>query len=207
MGWRRLTRLRVPTHPQRHGFEAGPGLNATDLRRQGSLDAAPQRSHNAECQTAFERNSPTLGGPAIHWRCMILALAVAAPAWLSTPSASSGEAASLYEWTDAAGVVRYTPQLERIPPAALPGVRVLRRDPFSGAIAAFRWGKEEPLAPAAPLAEIAASAPPRDRARLELPAQTRATPAEPPRAGERVLVMELAQPAGKPAAGESGPHL
>ena len=148
-----------------------------------------------------------LGGPAIRWRCMILALAVAALAWPPTPSASSGEAASLYEWTDAAGVVRYTPQLERIPPAALPGVRVLRRDPSSGAIAVFRWGETEPLAPAAPPPEIAAPAPPRDRARLELPAETRAAPAEPPPAGERTLPTELNQPVEKPVAGDSGPHL
>ncbi len=121
------------------------------------------------------------GGPAIRppSSVLVLVLALAAIPWPPTPLASSAEAAPLYQWTDAAGVVRYTPELERIPPAVLPGVLVLRRDPFSGAIAAFRWGETEPLAPSAAPPEIAAPAPARDLARLELPAKTRVEPAMP----------------------------
>ena len=130
---------------------------------------------------------------------------VAAAAWLPTPLASSAEGAPLYRWTDAGGAVRYTPELERIPAEALPGVRVLRRDLSSAAVAVFPWGSEEPLSPDAVLAEIAAPAP--AQALAQVAPAPRLRSAEAPRAAERSPAPKRSQPVAKPAAREAGPDL
>lgn len=145
--------------------------------------------------------------PPIRWRSIILALVVAAPAWLPTPLASSAEAQPLYRWTDAGGVVRYTPVLESIPEDALPGVRVLRRDPFSGIVAAFRWGSDEPLAAADPVPEITAPVPPREATPVRVAAEFPEAPAERPAPAERRLAPQRDEATEVFASDEAEPQL
>jgi hypothetical protein len=134
-------------------------------------------------------------------------LLVAAFGWPLASTASSAEAAPLYQWIDATGAVRYTPELARIPLAALPEALVLRRDPSSGAIVAFRWGESQPLARAAAPPETTVSAPSRERAELEFTAARRTESAASSRVGERVLPTPLDEPPEKLVAGDSGPPL
>lgn len=95
-------------------------------------------------------------------------LAGAAAALAACPALAGGPG-ELYQWTDAHGVVRYTPQLERIPAAQLPHTLVIRRDGPGGAVVSFAFGQAPPLrAAAAP----APPAPPAERYAIELEAQS-----------------------------------
>ena len=140
-----------------------------------------------------------------------LVLALTTIPWPLIPLASSAQAAPLYQWTDSGGVVRYTPELERIPAAARPGVLVVRRDPVSGAIAAFRWGESEPLAlttaPAPAPPEIVATAPARVPAEIEPPAKTRPEPAAPRPVVERAPPTHREPPTEKLVTGDRAPPL
>lgn len=74
---------------------------------------------------------------------------LAAVVGFSLAAAAAPERA-LYGWTDADGVVRYTPDPTRIPGSALARTLVIRRDPDSGQVMVARWGEPAVASPAAP---------------------------------------------------------
>jgi len=135
----------------------------------------------------MEQRHPPSNRPWRHSRSCAIALAIAACVTLAAASSRPGGAASLYQWTDADGVIRYTPDRAHIPLSQRgSAVRVETTSSSSDATADAQVipAREAPLAsPPAPGSTIgrpdAMSTPPQPAPRPAETARPEPAPARP----------------------------